>query len=112
MSVNKKWKWVINNEDKSVTLVENGNKVIMDFIKWGLQGATPRFNINGLMEKATTFEKLIEGREHHANWHQEINHEDAKLIEIAPEMKELLIDILKDEKTPFYYKSKINSLLN
>lgn len=90
------WKWDINPSSKVVRLrggVPKHDMNVMDFVRWGFSGATPRFNIERrenlhLMCKACEISKPEPGREHHADWHQIIDHPDARLIAAAPTMYE------------------------
>lgn len=92
------WRWEFNEKSKDINLV--GGKTIydltvMDFVRYGMGGAQPRFNIDHgqdlqLMHKASEMGVIVKGREHHANWFKDINHPDAKLISSAPELLEAL----------------------
>jgi hypothetical protein len=69
------WRWLINLKTKHVTLEsEDGpRQIIIDFVRWGMNGAQPRFNVDGLMQDAQDCAAIVEGREHHAAWHQTLN---------------------------------------
>ena len=81
-----KWSWEINLSAKQVSLVTNQGlgDIVMDFVRYGMGSAQPRFNVSGLMEKAETLAAIIPGREHHKDWFQRINHPVADFFECAP----------------------------
>jgi hypothetical protein len=74
------------------------DKTVMQFGRWGMQGAAPLFNSHAqtnhnIMEFAHEINgwiKPFEGREHHAKWCASLNHPDAQLIAAAPTMLEAL----------------------
>lgn len=83
------WRWELNEESRDVQLCGGNPKydmTVMDFVRWGMGGATPRFNFTletrglQIMEPAKKFSKPVEGREHHASWFKSINHPDANRI--------------------------------
>jgi hypothetical protein len=77
-----KWRWNVNLKTKHVYLEsEDGpRQIIIDFTRWGMSSATPRFNVNGLMQDAQDCAAVVEGREHHAAWYQTLDHPDANHI--------------------------------
>lgn len=97
------WRWEINLINKHLNLV--GGKIpydlyVMDFVRWGMGGAIPRFNVDytgglNIMTKADEMATIIPERRHHANWFQTISHPDAQLIAAAPDLLEALQEILK-----------------
>lgn len=86
------WMWQLNMDGKSVTL-QGGRPTydlsVMDFVRWGMSGATPRFmdvgSGNGIqiLERAEHYATPVAGREHHAHWFQGITNPDATFIEHA-----------------------------
>jgi hypothetical protein len=62
----------------------------MDFVRWGMSGAAPRFidkrSTITRLTRADDFGAIMDGREHHAGWFKLINHPDARLIAAAPDM--------------------------
>jgi len=86
------WRWELNLKGKSIQLC--GGKpqydlTVMDFTRWGMNGARPRvldFSDMMLLREAEEFRVFIPGREHHASWFQGINHPDMNLIAAAPEL--------------------------
>lgn len=89
------WRWELNEGYKQVYLC--GGKpmfdlTVMDFVRYGMGGAAPRFNrtltqpgIN-LMERVEHFACVVSGREHHADWFKSVQHPDALLIAAAPDL--------------------------
>lgn len=89
------WRWEMNENSKCINLCGGKPKydlTVMDFARWGMSGAAPRFNIKlgetgfNVMERADTFGQIVPGREHHANWFKTLNHPDAQLIAAAPDL--------------------------
>lgn len=92
------WRWEFNRKHKTVSLVGGKpafDKTVMDFERWGLQGACPRFNeaIDGgqfnVMTRVSDMSAWVlahVGRRHHADWCANIIHPDAKLIAAAPDL--------------------------
>src|SRR5690349_20080023 len=88
------WRWEINLAHKTLNLCGGKptyDKTVMDFTRWGMGGAAPRFNSCegegfNFMERAEVFASTVEGREHHKSWFQTLSHPDAKLIAAAPEL--------------------------
>ena len=78
------WYWNVNPSSKRVELVNSKSDIVMDFVRWGMNGVTPRFNINGLMVKATEMLANWPGRDHHERWAKRIVNPDADLIANAP----------------------------
>lgn len=95
------WRWEFNGLHKSVSLCGGKpefDKTVMDFVRWGMGGAAPRF-LDGessflllhRLPDRKDWIKPIPGREHHAAWCAAVDHPDARLIAAAPE----LLDIVK-----------------
>lgn len=91
------WQWELNEKNKQITLCGGATRYdlsVMDFTRWGMGGATPRFlNTNdgfNTLAPAIDYAEIVEGREHHAHWFKTVNHPDAKLIAAAPELLEAL----------------------
>jgi hypothetical protein len=88
------WRWELNEKSKDLNLC--GGKpmydlTVMDFVRWGMGGAIPRFNTLydhdlAIMEKADTFGQIVPKREHHAHWFKTLSHPDAQLIAAAPDL--------------------------
>lgn len=90
------WQWLVNKESKKVELCGKGIEVLR-FRRYGMQGAAPTFTEDHMGHKlqGVKAEDLaidIQGREHHSHWYQTIDHPDARLIEKAPDMFNLLDD--------------------
>ena len=58
----------------------------MDFVRFGMSGASPRFRSGPVLVRAEQFAEEVKGREHHAEWFKAINHPDAQLIAAAPDL--------------------------
>lgn len=87
------WRWELNPKAHSIRLQGRG-QMVMDFVRWGMDRATPRFIRDGLMFRADEFGAPIPGQEHHAAWDQIINHADARLIAAAPRLLEACGSVL------------------
>ena len=91
------WRWNVNGDTKSVE-IEGGrpmyDKTVMDFARWGMNRAQPRFN-GALVDGEDGFNILYPlsgrkdwiapyaGREHHKSWFANVTHPDAALIVAA-----------------------------
>lgn len=90
------WRWELNQKSKYLTLCGHGecgpfDFTVMDFERWGMGGAVPRFrDENGLMVKAHLLGEIVPERAHHSSWFQRLNHPDANLIASAPDLLEAL----------------------
>lgn len=78
------WQWNVSLRSKQVYLVGNpkrGCEYVMDFVRYGMDGAAPRFrNADCLMVHSKNLAVAVEGREHHADWYRTIEHPDAEFI--------------------------------
>lgn len=82
---------------------------VMDFARWGLGGAVPRFRDTSedgfnLMDRLCDNPEWIApepGREHHKSWHLLVTHPDARLMAAAPDLLAALEGVLRvaDRKT-------------
>lgn len=87
------WQWDVSLTSKRAKLMGGTVRydlLVLDFIRWGMGGAKPRFrtgpdNMN-VMRPVEDFAVVAPGREHHADWFRLVNHPDAKLIESAPDL--------------------------
>lgn len=101
------WQWELSERGKQVRLCSRSNMTVMDFVRWGMAGAMPRFlSPRHLMRKATEHGVIVPGREHHADWFKTIDHPDARLIAAAPSLAEAL------QKFVAFYPHGINPDLN
>lgn len=96
------WHWAVNHTSRTIHLESHGNssrfalEYVMDFTRWGMTGARPRFQVDGLMCNAETLSKVVEGRGHHAEWYQTIEHPDAEFIAHARADIPFLLDQLAE----------------
>jgi hypothetical protein len=80
------WRWELNEKGKTISLEGGKPKFDMSVIRfrrYGMAGAMPEFQVDGLMRPATDFAKVVPGREHHASWFKGIDHPDANYIAAA-----------------------------
>ena len=102
------WRWEVNHKYKQVSLCgeHNFDLEVMDFRRWGMQGAQPMFRDDDrILHGVDVFSAAVPGREHHAEWFQTLDHPDARLIAAAPDLLEALkltpLDLhLADERGP------------
>mgnify|MGYP001596132848 CR=1 FL=1 len=78
------WNWNVSLQSKQVRLEgspKRGVETVLDFVRWGMDGAQPRFrSADCLMVKTETLAVPVEHREHHAAWFRDIDHPDARFI--------------------------------
>ncbi len=97
------WRWEINLKSKRVELCGGKPRfdlTVLHFSRWGMSGAKVDFlqrRDDGLtlIEPCEKFAVPIEGREHHREWCQTINHPDANLIAAAPDLLAALEGVVK-----------------
>jgi len=98
------WRWEINRNGKDINLVGGVPKfdlTVMDFTRWGMDGATARFRDTAhdgvnLMDRVCDKPEWIAdfpGRSHHAHWCASVIHPDARLIAAAPDLLDALREI-------------------
>jgi len=108
------WRWEFNEKSKDIQIVGGKPKydsIVMAFVRYGMSSAQPRFNIKGLLFKASEMGQVVQGREHHQSWFNSISHPDALLMIKAPEMLEMLqahIFALDNGQLAFYEKYGFN----
>jgi len=71
------WEWYgyLSNKDIYLTTPKNGRQIVMGFDRWGMQGAQPKFSVNGIMRSFEPF-----ARRDHNTLLLEIDHPDAAFI--------------------------------
>jgi len=81
------WRWNLNDKSKHIYLEAciSGFEYVMDFVRWGMCDAIPRFKSGDTMTRACEFGKVVPGHGHHANWFKTIDHPDADFIAHARE---------------------------
>ena len=97
------WRWELNKKSKKLNLCGHGecgpyDFTVMDFERWGMNGAIPRFREGEMntMIKADEFGKVVPLRAHHSDWFQSLSHPDAQLIAAAPDLLEALKCFVND----------------
>lgn len=94
------WRWRLNRTCREVVLESTcrGYEVVIDFARWGMNGAKPRFrkqtDAGILMTPAEEFAADVPGREHHSHWHQTLNHPDA--AHIAACCPDVVLSLLRE----------------
>ncbi len=78
------WYWDAIDAHKRICL-ESARWKVMDFARYGMYGAAPRFLVDGIMERADSLLKSIPGKEHHRGFDNYIDHPDAAFIAHARE---------------------------
>lgn len=91
----KSWFWKFNARAKQVSLEDNRGNIVMDFVRFGMNGAKPRFNVDGIMRDADQYADTVDGREHHSEWFQTICEETAIAIASSPQHIEELIEAVE-----------------
>lgn len=107
------WRWELNMKHRQLQLCGGAcpfDLIVMDFKRFGMQGAAPRFNIElrtnfNVMERAEKFAMIAPDREHHKSWFQLLNHPDANLIEAAPVLLDAAIEFVKSNEGLFLFDS-------
>jgi hypothetical protein len=104
------WRWCGNTGSHSIYLatVHGGRIFVMNFERWGMRGATPRFQVKSRMVKAADLVRFEVGdrdivgvdaakksRGVYRRDVSSIDHPDARLIEAAAELRLLLARALQ-----------------
>jgi len=78
------WAWCGYGSVRNLYLMAHApmRPVVMDFTRWGMTGAAPRFNVDGIMHRADELLDTIG----HSKTIVGINHPDARLIAAAPDL--------------------------
>lgn len=104
------WRWFGDTHNRNLYLAtQHGGRVfVMRFERWGMREATPTFQVNGRMEPASELARFEVGDPgivgHTAAKASprvyrydiaSIDHPDARLLEAAPELRQLLARALE-----------------
>lgn len=92
------WRWELNEKNRDISLCGGRptfDKTVMDFTRYGFNGAAPRFQDKSrggmCMERADKFGVEVKGRLHHADWFKTIDNPDACYIAAASPDKVLAL---------------------
>lgn len=95
------WRWELSKHSRTVHLrggVPRFDLTVMDFVRWGTQGAAPRFRDDvdrmNIMRRCDEHSAIVPGREHHEDWFRTLAHPDAQLMATAPELCEALRELV------------------
>jgi hypothetical protein len=103
-----------NHEIRDGLTDANGNErkglVVMDFVRWGMGSAAPRFlDENHLLHRVDKLMEPIPGREHHSHWAQQVNHPDAVAIAAAPEdVRDLIAEVRRQRNENRAMQSRLD----
>jgi len=91
------WYWEINPASKSFSLraPQKGGTIVMDFVRYGMQSAQPRFNVGNILRNASDLTVVDPERDHHKSWHRLLDHPDALLIAAAPDLLAACVNALE-----------------
>jgi len=111
------WRWRISRRNKRMEIAANDGhgSIVMDFVRWGMNGATARFRdmVHCLMVNASELAKAFPGQEHNAHWCADIDHPDAQLIVALRNAAPALIaayrerDALAEENRRLRYENEL-----
>lgn len=100
------WGWFGNNHGIYLATRRSGRRTVMDFVRMGMRGAQPRFCVSSIMYKAAELVRFAVGDGRARGFEQgkadrtvyrfdisEIDHPDARLIAMAPELLSALEDM-------------------
>lgn len=117
------WRWEFNRKHRSVHLVGGRPRfdlTVMDFVRWGMGGAAPRFReptlpglqvMHRLPDRADWLD-YEPGRAHHASWHLLVTHPDARLMQAAPNLLQALHRAAAALESVSYSDPSIDSALH
>lgn len=107
------WWWTVNKTSHIVELRGKGPcgcNTVLQPIRWGMQRASLQFIVNGLLVPCQELSEPIPGREHHADWAQQIVHPDAAFIAAARTDIPALIAHIREMQTE--KRTTVKSLLS
>ena len=97
------WRWEVDRSSRRVQICGGRpfghfDKTVLSFKRWGMSSAAPVFwfwedgrHWSDEPKRAHELAKPFPGREHHADWLADVDHPDARLIALAPQMAEEII---------------------
>lgn len=81
------WKWRINRNYKQISLVGRNSDIVMDFARWGMGGASPRFACHKtplkILDRPVDRPDWIADSPDHTTAHRKIVQVDAAFMEAA-----------------------------
>jgi len=105
------WRGNAHAQDVYLSTRHGGRRIVMGFKRWGTANAQPTFRGQNSLEDAKDLLKfevgdpsvtgVAEARENNSVYRlhiADIDHPDARLIEAAPEMWDLIVELFEDPK--------------
>ena len=89
------WRGVKKLHDVALLSTKNGHQTVMDFVRWGMSGAGPRFKMDGVLERIETLASPRQAHRPDGEFYH-INHPDAEFIASSPEMVAKLIAAVRE----------------
>jgi hypothetical protein len=121
------WRWEVNRAHHHVTICGGSPRydaTVMDFVRWGMSGAAPRFMTSpsvepfrgGDMQRCDEMAVPFKGAEHHADWKATIENPDADYLLLAanayPGLRALVSELVRQNKALSESLMKINVIRN
>jgi len=97
------WFWVNYDKTKTCRLVNEASYIIMDFERWGMQSARPRFSSRHIPDCKFDIMRATSN----AN-----NHPDGRLIAASPDLLDALKEIVKYHERGDWRDNRITDYLN
>lgn len=103
------WKWDLRKtcSDVKIVTTHSGQYYVMGFVRWGMQGAAPTFQVydeyagpvtergSHGMRRADILAKSYPGKEHHVGFDDYPDHPDAEFIVAARQLVPQLIEAVE-----------------